>query len=207
MSRLRVLPIVEGHGEVVAVPILIRRILGEMFGVYEVDVLQPLRQPRTRLVRGDDLRRFAEIAANKLRAAQPAAHGLVLVLLDGDDDLPCALGPGLLAHARAGSGDQEAACVVANLEYETWFVAAASSLHAYLRLGPDEPPNGPETLRLRKKWIADRFRGHYSETLDQPRMTTKMDLVLCRERSPSFDKLCRELQRASLAAGRLLADQ
>ena len=42
-------------------------------------------------------------------------------------------------------------------------------------------------------WVADRFKGHYSETVDQPALTAKMDLDLCRERSPSFDKLCREL--------------
>lgn len=194
---LRVVPIVEGHGEVVAVPLLIRRICGELFGEYAVEVLQPLRQPRSRIVAPEHVRRFTEMAANKLRAARPSAAGLVLVLIDGDGDLPCQLGPTLLAHAKVGSGDQGAACVVANLEFETWFVAAASSLHGELRLGPDDVHADPEALRLRKKWVADRFRGiRYSETLDQPRMTGKMDLTLCRERSPSFDKLCRELKRA-----------
>lgn len=32
-------------------------------------------------------------------------------------------------------------------------------------------------------------------TVDQPAMTSHMDLHLARERSPSFDKLCRELER------------
>ena len=30
---------------------------------------------------------------------------------------------------------------------------------------------------------------------NQPRMTAAMDLALCRRRSPSFDKLCRELKQ------------
>ncbi|MCY1010758.1 DUF4276 family protein [Nannocystis pusilla] len=189
--------IVEGHGEVLALPPLVRRICSELFSLYHVEVAQPLRQPRTRLVRDGELQRFAGVAANKLRAARPVAHGLVLVLLDGDGDRPCELGPRLLARAQSGSGDQAAACVVANLEFETWFVAAAESLGDYLDLGASQIPQSPETLRLRKKWIEDRFRGtRYSETLDQPRLAARMDLALCRSRSPSFDKLCRDLERA-----------
>lgn len=104
-----------------------------------------------------------------------------------------------------GSGDQDAACVIANLEFETWFVAAAPSLASELRLAAHEPPDDPEGQRLRKKWIEDRFRGaRYSETLDQPRLTAKMDLNLCRARSPSFDKLCRELGRALASVGAVL---
>lgn len=193
----RVIPIVEGHGEVAAVPLLIRRICGELFADYEVEVLQPLRQPKSRIVSPGNVERFAEIGANKLRAARPEGRGLVLVLIDGDGELPCVLGPALLNGARTGSGDQDAACVIAHLEFETWFVAAAASLVSELRLAAHEPPADPEGLRLRKKWIEDRFRGaRYSETLDQPRLTARMDLNLCRARSPSFDKLCRKLGRA-----------
>ena len=40
-----------------------------------------------------------------------------------------------------------------------------------------------------------RFKGvKYSETVDQPAMTRAMNLAQCRLRSPSFDKLCRDLQ-------------
>lgn len=198
---LRVLPIVEGHGEVEAVPLLVRRICSELYGVYGTQVLQPLRQPRTRIVIAGNLQKFAEIAANKLRAAKPAGYGLVLVLIDGDGDLPCVLGPELRARASAGAGDQDSACVIAHLEFETWFSAAAASLSEYLRVAPGEAPVAPETQRLRKKWVEDRFRGaRYSETLDQPRLTARMDLDMCRSRSPSFDKLCRELGRALAAA-------
>jgi hypothetical protein len=35
----------------------------------------------------------------------------------------------------------------------------------------------------------------YAETVDQPRLTAAMDLQMCRERSKSFDKLCRELEK------------
>lgn len=204
MSLLRIQPIVEGHGEVEAVRILLRRICHELCSFFEVEILHPLRQPRTRLVRPGELQRFAGIAANKLRVRYPSAHNLVLVLVDGDGDPPCRLGPELLNHTRAGCGDLAAACVVANLEYETWFVAAAASLTEYLQLRAGDLPLAPESLRLRKKWVEDRFRGpKYSETLDQPRLTAKMDLALCRSHSPSFDKLCREIERELTIARRV----
>jgi hypothetical protein len=80
--------------------------------------------------------------------------------------------------------------------YETWFVAAAESLQEYLMLRPGEqvPPN-PDAARLGKGWIKQRIRGgKYSETADQAALTSAMDLSLCRTRSHSFDKLCRELE-------------
>jgi len=203
VTGLRIQPIVEGHGEEEAVPILIRRILGELFGHFEVDILRPLRQPRSRLVRGQDLHRFAAVAANKLRARRPWAHGVVVVLLDGDGDLPCVLGPSLLRHALSGAGDQACSCIIANVEFETWFVAAAASLRDFLHVAPEQVPTDPERRLARKKWIEDRFRGpKYSETLDQPKLTARMDLALCRQRSPSFDKLCRDLERELAAARR-----
>jgi hypothetical protein len=116
--------------------------------------------------------------------------------MDADEDLPCVLAPRLLAIARTARSDFSISCVVANVEYETWFVAAAESLTEYLDLVPGESiPEQPERDRLGKAWIQKRFRGiKYSETVDQPAMTSRMDLKLCRRRSPSFSKLCRELE-------------
>jgi hypothetical protein len=83
--------------------------------------------------------------------------------------------------------------VVANLEYETWFVGAAESLSDFIDV-PAHVPDSPETERCRKGWVEQRTKsGRYSETIDQPRFTARMDLIACRRRCPSFDKLCREL--------------
>lgn len=201
MSSLRVIPIVEGDGEVAALPRLLERVWYELLGGYYIDVLRPILQPRSKLVQPDGLRGAVELAAGKLRLrASDGIHGLVLLVLDADDDLPCSLAPRLLAAARAVRNDVDIACVLANQEYETWFVAAAESLAGHLALFAGEsPPATPEVDRLKKKWVQDRFRGtsehpSYRVTVDQPRMTAMMDLALCRSRSPSFDKLCRELE-------------
>ena len=54
--------------------------------------------------------------------------GGVLVLLDADDDCPAALGPALLERARAARSDVPISVVLANREFEAWFIAAAESL-------------------------------------------------------------------------------
>lgn len=206
MSRVRVAPIVEGHGEDLAVRTLVQRIWHEIVGGQYVDVLKPIRRPRSKLSQKEELGKAVDLAVRKLRAAStPIDPALVLVLVDRDPDAepPCLLGPRLLGYAREARSDARIACVVANIEYETWFAAAAESLGSHLNLDPRETVcEDPEERRLGKSWVQQRFRGpKYSETIDQPAMTARMDLNLCRKRSPSFDKLCRELEEYYVVSG------
>ncbi len=194
MTRLRVVPIVEGHGEFHAARILLQRVWTDVAGGDYIDVVRPIRQPRGKLVQEHSLQRAVELAVLKLTEFNDGLPGLVLLLIDADEDAVCRLAPQLLQIARSVRPQVDMACVLANVEYETWFVAAAESLAEHLRLAPGEPPPAPESTRSGKAWIERRFRGiKYSETVDQPSMTAAMDLHLCRSRSPSFDKLCREL--------------
>jgi len=194
LSRLRVAPIVEGHGEDSAIRILIQRVWTEIVGGSFVEVIRPIRWPRTRLIQTAELKRAVDLAALKLLSSESDDPAMILILLDSEEDLPCVLAPELLKQASQTRSDLDTACVLANIEYETWFVAASSSLASFLNL-PSELPADPETQRLGKGWIQRYFRGiKYSETLDQPAMTKKMDLGLCRRRSRSFDKLCSEMQ-------------
>lgn len=191
---MRAIAIVEGHGEVEAVRTLLQRIWTELLGRGHLEVLRPIRWPKSKLVQEKELVRAIELARLKLEAAGDLTQGLVLVLLDADRDLPCELAPKLLRFGQ-GKGAPNLALVLANVEYETWFIAAADSLSQYLDLEAAHPlPVTPEEDRLGKTWIRKHFKGpKYSETVDQPRLTARMDLELCRERSPSFAKLCREL--------------
>lgn len=200
MPGIHLACIVEGDGDVAAAPVLLRRIASELLGLPLTFVSRPNRQPRGRLVSPQfpALGKALDLAALQLSYAHaPDAVDLILVLIDADDDLPCLLGPELLGRAVGHRADQNIACVLANAEFETWFVAAAESLAKYLNLQADEPPQDPESLQLKKKWIADRFKGSYRETVDQPKLAAALDLKLCRNRSPSFDKLCRELERTA----------
>ena len=47
-------PIVEGHGEVEALPLLLRRIAGECFGIWDPPILKPGRYPASQMLRRKD---------------------------------------------------------------------------------------------------------------------------------------------------------
>jgi hypothetical protein len=192
---LRVVPIVEGHGEQHSVRTLLTRVATEIVGDASIDVLRPIRQPRHKIIKQTELCKAITLASSKLAQSVPVAdRSFILILLDCDKDLSCELAPRLLAYAKADLPQVDVSCVLAVVEYETWFVACAESLGEFLDLQDAPAPSNPESLRLGKKWVQQRFNGpSYSETQDQPAMTAKMNLQACRSNSPSFDKLCREL--------------
>ena len=172
MSRLRVAAIVEGQGELDCIGILLRRIWSDLVGGDYIDV-KSVRQMRSRLYNGeivnqDGIRRAVGLAYEKLQLMPfPDDPALVLILIDADDDKPCELGPKLLRAAQVSHSHIRVACVVANVEYETWFVAAAESLADFLELSAGFPGvSDPEGSRLKKGWVDERFRdGSYSETI------------------------------------------
>ena len=203
---MTILPIVEGHGEVECIRILLERIGYELLAEPYVEVRRPIRRPRSKLVQSSGLQDAIGLARNKLPEARAKKRGAtVLVLLDGDGDPPCELGPRLQVIAESSRPDADVVCVIAHLEYETWFVAAAESLvgHGLVLADSEEVPADPESGSMRKNWIIQHMSGPhpgYRETLHQATFTAKMDLHLCRRRSPSFDKLCRELEKRRATA-------
>ncbi len=188
-------PIVEGHGDNGAVRLLVQNLWVFLGGEY-CNVLTPIRRSRGKLLKPDDpdLAKAINTALIKLATI---GGGLVLVLVDAEDDCGTRgpLGPMLLQRAHEIRADADIACVIANVMYETWFVASAESLDKYLALADAAIPPDPEQARAGKGWIKKNIRGDkYSETVDQPKLTASMDFNLCRRRSKSFDKLCRELE-------------
>lgn len=180
--------VVEGHGEVESVPILIRRIAGWLGTACEI--APPLRVPRKAVVKAGELERAVTLLANKV-----GADGAVLILLDADDDLACTLAPALIERARAARPDRAVGLVLAVREFEAWFLAAARSLRGVRGLAADlEPPASPESVRGAKEWLSERKRGGYLPTADQPGLTARFDIEVARQ-LPSFDKLVREVAR------------
>lgn len=197
MNRMIVYPIVEGHGEVGAVRMLLWRIWTEELGGEHIEVLQPFRLPRGKMVNDEDLQKAVNFGALKLQAHMDEnTHLLILLMLDADEDCPREIGPELETKMKKFRNDFDCACIVANVEYETWFVAASQSLSKHLTNLNKQQAGRAEQGRRRKKWIADRMKhGSYSETIDQPRFTTEMSINEARCNSSSFDKLCCKLKR------------
>lgn len=182
--------IVEGHGEVPSLPILVRRILQALSAPVLPQTLPPHRVSRGQLVREEDLKRAVELVARKV-----GDEGRILILLDADDELPCILGPRLVDWANKHRPDRAISVVVAKSEYEAWFLAAAESLRGKRGLPEDlRAPPAPENIRNAKGWLGERMPDGYSETLDQPALTSLFDLETAR-RADSFDKLFRDVGR------------
>lgn len=171
-------PIVEGHGEVQAVPALLHRLAQQTHPEIPVRVNPPIRvKSGSFLNDADYFRRQFSLAAAK--AAQ--AQGHVLILLDCEDDCPAELGPELLRRARAIRADVGVRVFLAYREYETWFVAAAASLSGYAGLPADlAPPADPERMRDAKGWLLQRMPNSYDPIVHQIDFTRVFDFEQAR---------------------------
>ena len=183
-----IVPIVEGHGDAEAVPVLLRRIFAQV-QAYHVEVARPFLVKRNRVVKPGELERaLLQAARDRTDAAS------VLVLLDADDDCPAELGPELLARCQQTT-NLPVAVVLANKEFEGWFLGAKESLRGTRGIRHDAValPH-PEGIRGAKERLSQNMdRSRYLAVYDQPALAEQMDLEMARQRCPSFEKFLRDV--------------
>jgi len=186
-------PIVEGHGEVQAVPILLKRLAAEANPEARLQLNPALRVKAASFVNDNDyFERYLELAARK---ARPWANSCVLILLDCEDACPAELGPKLLQKASTTRPDVTMFVLLAYREYETWFLSAARSLRGVCGLPADlEPPDDSESIRNAKGWLSVRMRLPYNETDHQPRLTAAFAF----QEAATVDSFARALQKLRL---------
>ena len=187
---MKVAAIVEGDGEVRALPALLRRFPQWRPAAAFPNVLPPIRVRRDRFLNKDDeFRRQVLLAGMK---CQPS--GWVLILLDADDDCPVVLADAIYRRVHAVAPHIRVSVVIAKHEYEAWFIAAASSLSG--KSGFNAPINVPaaESVRGAKEWIGKCLpHGQkYHELSDQESFSAVLDLQLAHDNSRSFRKLATE---------------
>jgi len=181
--------IVEGHGEVKALPVMLRR-LAERLGVFDLQLPEPIRVPRARFLNRDD--EFERMVA--LASLKAADDGLVLIVLDADDDCPVTLSRDVSAKALPVLRGAAHSVVVANREYESWLIAASPSLASKRGL-PDvlDPPPNSEALRDAKGWLSERMVANsgncYRPVVDQAALSAVVDLDAALAQSRSLRKL------------------
>ena len=190
-----IVPIVEGDGEVKAIPHLLRRVLGELHGRYDIRIQRPIN------ARGKPnlLKRFGSFLEYARRDRECNA---VLVLLDGDEDCPRDLAACLVQTAAGLNLGVPVAIVCAHREYEAWFVAnlksgAGDKIRASLGLSETAVYEGDiESIGSPKGWIQVRMpQGTgYKETQDQPALTPFIDIEHTQRRSRSFQRLCHAVE-------------
>lgn len=190
----QVASIVEGDGEVAALPVILRRLNEWRTPEAVVNVLPPIRVYKDRFLnRPDEFSRHVLLAAGKC-----GDNGWILIVLDADDDCPKIKSAEILQRAQAIASHRDIAVVLANREYEAWFIAAAGSLHGFRGFSCtlDDEQVDAEIYRNAKGWMRERMSGGaYGETTDQPAFSSKFDLATAYERSRSFRKLCDEWSR------------
>ena len=212
MPRYSVVPVVEGHGEVRAVPVLIRRWLEfRRYRNVDVHIDGPVRAPgRDALTASHDPARRRGVE-HFTRIAFASGSDAILVLLDADEDCPRDLGAALLERARGVLPEGfPVAVVVANREYEAWFLTALKSsafrkalVESGLRaIQPATFAKDPESIADCKKRVAELIvGGPYQETVHQERLTRLLPFSkTVTAHSRSFRKLLKELDALLQAA-------
>ena len=190
-------PIVEGQGEVSAVPLLLRRLMDEA-QAWGLAVGRPHRRHRTQLVKKDSLQRAVQIAA------LPDDCAAILILFDADDDCPKELAPDLEAWALEAAAGKPCAVVMANREYEAWFLASVEALRGRASLLPDATSHDKPEVPRDAKWELERRMPRsvsYSPTVDQVVLTAHFDLEQAYRHCRSFRKLVKAFGTLTSAAG------
>jgi len=178
---LTIVPLVEGYGEVEAVPELVRRICHHT-GRFDVDVQKCYRSKRSSLGNPDKLRREIETV---FMLRRPDA---ILVLFDADDDCPVNLSSSLRQACEEAPVSVE--LVIANREYEAWFLGAVSSLSSLAAFRNNLSAfSDPETPRNAKGRLESFMTEPYDPRRHQAAFSAKIDIEMATASCRSFRKL------------------
>jgi hypothetical protein len=190
-------PIVEGHGEVSAVPVLLRRLIAEA-QAYQIEVNRPIRKRQTQLLQEDSLKEAVRLARIQNRC------GAILIVFEHEDACPARLGPTLSVWARSEAANVPCELALAHREYEAWFLAAIESLRGKRGIRNDaHTPPEPEAMRDAKGALEERMGpgGAYIETVDQAALSQLFDMGTAFSRSRSFQHLVSAFGRLVRAMG------
>jgi hypothetical protein len=182
---LKIQPIVEGHGEIEAVPVLLRR-MRDAAALYELDVSSPIRRSRSQLVQEVELRK-----AIRLALLREDCCG-ILILFDADHDCPKTRGPQLQEWARSEAGSMPCEVIMAHHEFEAWFLGAIESLRGRRGIRNDATSHAdPESPQDAKGHLEDRLLAgrSYSPTVDQAALTALFDMGAAYRRCRSFRRM------------------
>lgn len=190
-------PIVEGDGEVQAVPVLLRRLIPELGGYIEIG--QSIKRHRSDLV----IEQKFKYTIQEIVLPKPELEAL-LILFDADEDCARNHVPQMLAWVREVASHVPCAIVMARREYEAWFLASIESLrgvrgislNAGYRTDPEQKSDAKGTVR--------RFTPRndpYTPTADQPALSAVFDFSQAYRRASSFRKLVKELCRVLTELG------
>lgn len=174
--------VVEGDGEVAALPILIRRHLHENREIYDIKVARPKNSKgRGNLDAPGGVERYTQ------HAALPNDVCGVLVLCDSDDDMVCEFGPTMHERAASAVPTKPVIATLAVGEFENWIVASSETV------GGEALPDDTDYENLSAEAVIRGWRSprSYVKPLHQPGYAQSLDFDLVSDRCPSFARLLR----------------
>ena len=190
-----IVPVVEGVGDVAALPGLLTRILLEKYNRTDVNVAQGKSKvvvANGRMKLESKLEQFLQHAHNK-----PECDA-ILVLLDADDDCPVDESRHLSRRCEQFHSICPVEVVYAHREYESWFLASLDTIRGQGVI-PDTVsiPTPVEDVNNPKQWLTDQMPPGraYKETTHQASFSGLIDVELAYNKSRSFRRLCHALEQ------------
>lgn len=167
--------VVEGRGELGAVPIILRAHLQQARNDFRDLLGKPVPcHGRNKALVKNGLEGYVVTAAGR-----PGCLG-VLVILDAERDAACVLGPNLLSRAKTVTS-KPVAVALAESKYESWLVASVETLGLE---GLQFPVRGDPVTAIRTA-----LKTAYVKPTWQPRLSARMDLELATGRAPSLKRM------------------
>ena len=189
-----IVPVVEGDGDVAALPGLLGRILLEMYNRSGVSVAQGktmVVNANGRSTLENRLEKFIQYARYKPNC------GAILVLLDTDGDCPVDLAEGLSQRCEQLGLACPVEIVCAHREYESWFLASMDTIKGQRGISDAAAlAQEAEDIHNPKQWLTDQMPPGqaYKETTHQAPLTQHIDLGMAHNNSRSFRRLCHALE-------------
>jgi len=195
----KIVPIIEGPGEVESVPILINKML--------FDISRPAHiEPRISVANCKNahgignltaegyLERFLQYAFN-----EPEVGGIIVVR-DADKGCPITMAKDLADRARKINPPVSVSIVVAKCEFEAWFLASLKTIAGKVIDGRPGILEGtvcdePEDISDVKGWIGRNMPGSrsYKPAFDQAPMTKMIDTAVAYHNSRSFRRFSKAI--------------
>jgi hypothetical protein len=198
---MRIRPVVEGYGEVDAVPRLLRRLQSES-GAFGLQILSPFRRHASEFLDEQAVRKIVRLSL--LRGCEG-----ILILFDSDRRCPLEWAPRITGWARSEARGVPCEVVIAHCEYEAWFLGSLESLRGCQGVRPDVSSiQDPESMRdAKKRLTASMEPGRsYKETELQETLTARFDLAAAYRSCRSFRRMVRAFGILAAGAGVPLTD-
>ena len=197
-----VVPIVEGDGEVSAVPVLLRRMTYMAAASHQVQIGRPIRKPRNQLLKREGF-------SSALALARINGADAVLYLIDSDGECPVRISEKLIDWADDEASDLPCHIVLAHQEYESWFLASIPSLRQHSAMVDNaEIHPDPELRQGAKEQLTRRMHPgtSYSPTAHQAAFSDTFDMAAAYAHCRSFRKLTKAFGEILLLGGVSLAE-